>query len=301
MALAYLVNSGVVLNELKLADLFASQIITISTDQIILTQPGLVPQDAGRLSNERITAATVFVDHFSSYSYVVVMASTTGEETLRAKQEFEAHATSLRIRVSHYHADNGHFKEPIFMDDVQLNAQTISFCGVNAHHQNGIIERHTLTDSARMMLLHAEWLWPEAVTQILWPFALKYTQHLHNYLSLDTIAKCPFHQFSNADASILDELDMADFHTFGSPSCYVLDSATHNPKWDPRSSLCIFVGFSPDHARNVAMVLNPYYTGLVSTQYHIVFDDHFQTLKALRDTTVPDSWTTLYRLNSTLS
>ena len=32
----------------------------------------------------------------------------------------------------------------------------------------------------------------------------------------------------------------------------------------------------------------------------IVFDDHFQTLKGLRGTSVPDSWTTLCKLNSTL-
>ena len=272
----------------------------VSTDQIISNQPGLVPQDAGRLTNDRITAATVFVDHFSNYSYVVLMTSPSGEETLRAKQEFEAHAASLGVRISHYHADNGRFKENIFMDDVKLHAQTISFCGVNAHHQNGIVERHnrTLTDSARTMLLHAERMWPEAVTQILWPFALKYAQHLHNHLYLDASGKCPHDKFTNVNESILDELDMADFHTFGSP-CYVLESATHTPKWNPRSSLRIFVGFSQHHARNVAMVLNPY-TGLVSPQYHIVFDDHFQTLTALRDTTLPASWTHLCNLNSTL-
>ena len=68
-----------------------------------------------------ITAATVFVDHFSNYSYVVLMTSPSGEETLRAKQEFEAHAASLGVRISHYHADNGRFKENIFMDDLKLN------------------------------------------------------------------------------------------------------------------------------------------------------------------------------------
>ena len=122
---------------------------------------------------------------------------------------------------------------------------------------------------------------------------------MHNHFSLDANGKCPHDKFTNADESILDELDMADFHTFGSP-CYVLENATHNPKWNPRLSLQIFVGFSLHHARNVAMVLNPY-TGLVSPQYHIVFDNHFQTLKALCNTSVPDSWMTLCKLNSSLS
>ena len=35
----------------------------VSTDKIVSTQPGLVPQDAGHLTNERIKAAMVFVDH----------------------------------------------------------------------------------------------------------------------------------------------------------------------------------------------------------------------------------------------
>ena len=130
--------------------------------------------DAGRLTNECITVATVFVDHYSGYSYVVLMTSPSEEETLCAEQEFEAHAASLSIRSRIIMLTMvGSMK--LFLNDVKLNAQTISFCGVNAHHQNGIVERHnrTLTDSAWTMLLHAERMWPEAVSQILWPFALK--------------------------------------------------------------------------------------------------------------------------------
>ena len=271
----------------------------VSADQIISAQPGLVPQNAGKLTNKRITSVTVFVDHYSDFSYVVLMTECSGKETLRAKQEFEAYAASNGVRISHYHADNGRFQESLFVDDVKLNAQTISFCAVNAHHQNGIVERHnrTLTESARTMLLHAERLWPEAVTQMLWPFALKYAAHIHNNLSLNSHGKSPSERFLQTSA--IGSLDISDFHTFGSP-CYVLDPNEHTPKWDPRSSLRIFVGFSANHARNVAMVLNPY-TGLVSPQYHIVFDDHFQTLSGLRGTEIPASWKTLCKHNSTNS
>ncbi len=269
----------------------------VSTDQIISAQPGLFPQSSGKLTNQRIKAVTVFIDHASDFSYVVLMTDCSGSETLRAKQEFESYAASVGVRISHYHADNGRFQESLFTDDLKLNAQTITFCGVNAHHQNGIVERHngTLTESARVMLLHAQRFWPEAISSLLWPFALKYANHIHNYLSLNEEGKCPFERFSHTSA--LENLDISDFHTFGCP-CYVLDSNEHVPKWNPRSSLRIFVGFSPNHARNVAMVLNPF-TGLVSPQYHVVFDDHFQTLDSLRDTTVPTSWTTICQQNST--
>jgi hypothetical protein len=45
------------------------------------------------------------------------------------------------VRIRHYHADNGRFAEKIFMADVARKGQTISFCGVNAHFQNGKAER----------------------------------------------------------------------------------------------------------------------------------------------------------------
>ena len=42
--------------------------------------------------------------------------------------------------VKHYHADNGRFDENGFIDAVNGKDQKITFCGVGAHHQIGIIE-----------------------------------------------------------------------------------------------------------------------------------------------------------------
>ena len=39
----------------------------------------------------------------------------------------------------------------------------------------------------------------------------------------------------------------------------------------------IYVGRSPSHASNVALILNPR-TGHVSPQFHVVFDDDFDDL-----------------------
>ena len=75
----------------------------VSTDQIISAQAGLVPQASGSLTNKHITAVTVFVDHQSDFTYSVLMTSCSGDETLRAKQEFEAYAASLGVRITHYH------------------------------------------------------------------------------------------------------------------------------------------------------------------------------------------------------
>ena len=69
-------------------------------------------------------------------------------------------------------------------------------------------------------------------------------------------------------------------------SVYCLDAKLQGgigglPKWEPRSQLGIFVGHPPDHASDVALVLNPK-TGLVSSQYHFVFDDIFRLIIAVR-------------------
>ena len=268
----------------------------VSTDQLISHQPGLVPQSAGKPTNQRITAATVFVDHFSDFVYVALMTDMSADSTLKAKQEFEAFCGQHDVRIRHYHADNGRFADDVFQDDIRIHSQSISFCAVGHHAQNGIVEKKIglLTESARTMLLHAERLWPEAISTVLWPFALKLAAHIHNHCHVSGTGSSPASLFMNTSG--VYESSLEDFHTFGSP-CYVLDSRLHSgiggvPKWEPRASLRIYVGLSPLHSTNVAMVLNPY-TGLVSPQYHVVFDDHFLTLEGLRLNSVPESWTRL--------
>ena len=54
----------------------------------------------------------------------------------------------------------------------------------------------------------------------------------------------------------------------------------------PTWNLCYH---SPAHAGIVALVLNPK-TGLISPQFHVVFDDNFSTVPHLRAGTVPENW-----------
>ena len=58
---------------------------TVSTDQLISAQPGLVPKSKGYLTGDRITAATMVVDHFTDIHKNKLMRSTTQQETLDAK------------------------------------------------------------------------------------------------------------------------------------------------------------------------------------------------------------------------
>ena len=101
---------------------------------------------------------------------------------------------------------------------------------------------------------------------MLWPFALKAAQDRLNQINVNLDGKTPDMIFSGVAAK---NLRLRDFHTFGCP-CYVLNSCLQTnpkgaPKWDPRSRSGIYIGRSPAHAVNVALLLNPK-TGLVSPQ-----------------------------------
>ena len=68
---------------------------------------------------------------------------------------------------------------------------------------------------------------------------------------------------------------------FGCP-VYVLKSEIQgttgiHPKWDARSRAGIYLGQSPNHNRNVALVLS-IHTGCVSPHFHVKFDEAFQTI-----------------------
>jgi len=112
----------------------------VSVDQLESSIPGFIGQMTGKLTNQRIVASTIFVDHASDLSYVYHQTSMTSEETLKSKLAFEKFAASHGVNIKHYHADNGRFKDKLFSKSIEEKGQTISCCGVGAHHQNGIAE-----------------------------------------------------------------------------------------------------------------------------------------------------------------
>ena len=271
----------------------------VSTDQIVSAQEGLIPQVTGTLTSARITGATVFVDHASSYMYVHLMRSLSTECTLEAKAACERIFATYGHKVRRYRADNGRFADKDFLESVKTCNQSISFCGVGAHHQNAIAERgiKELTLISRTILLHAQRHWPEMISTMLWPLALKAACERLNNLSINENGESPHSRMSRADNIIMKQ----DYHTWGCP-VYILDEKLQSgsigpPKWEPRSRLGIYVGHSPVHAGSVALVLNVI-TGHISPQYHVVFDDDFSTVPALRDGTSPAHWKELARDNS---
>jgi hypothetical protein len=109
-------------------------------DNLISAQPDLKPQISGRLACTQINAAMVIVDHYSDHLYVFLIRNHSLKKTLLAKYAYECFLSSIGVTAKAYHADNGGFADKGFKDDCTMSSQSITFCGVGGHHQNGIAE-----------------------------------------------------------------------------------------------------------------------------------------------------------------
>ena len=208
----------------------------VLVDQMTSTLPGFVAQITGKLTKRRYVGATVFVDHFSRLKFVYLMESMTSENTVRAKEAFERFARDHGVSVQHYHADNGRFKDNAFVTHCHSCGQRLSFCGVNAHFQNGIAEKaiRDLTESARKMLLFAKSRWPDAVDMSIWPYALRQAAYNDSIVPNDDNGLSKLDRFGTLRVNA----NLKSMHTFGCP-VYVLDErlATNKsvPRWDSRA------------------------------------------------------------------
>jgi hypothetical protein len=173
----------------------------------------------------------------------------------------------------------------------------MKLCGVNAHHQNGIAERHirSITECARTMLIHTMLSWPDIITENLWPYAFRLAVNLHNNTPSSS-GLTPTEIFTGQKG----RNRLSYFHTFGCP-IFVLDPTLQQgnriPRWKPRSRVGVYLGFSPNHASSIPLVLSTT-TGLVSPQFHVVFDDLFTTTHCLKTNKLPSNWSTLFTISS---
>ena len=171
----------------------------VGAGQIISEKPGLIPQGKGNLTRARICDCTVFVDYYTGYIFVALRRDLTAESTLAAKKEFEHRCDVRGVQVEHYHADNGRFAEPEWINKYKSCKQDLKICGVGSHHQNGISERKIkdVTLISRTILLNAIIYWPEFITIMLWPFATKCAQDRMNNLHVDLNLETLDIKFSN--------------------------------------------------------------------------------------------------------
>jgi hypothetical protein len=179
----------------------------------------------------------------------------------------------------HYHCDNGQFADNAWKQSCEASRQQLTFCGVNAHFQNGIAERaiQDLSESALKRPLHACACWSAAVHFASWPYALHNAALLHNSLPVLEDGTSRLELLS----SIRVGCNMKHVHTFACP-VFALQNALASgkllPRRSPHARLGLNLGPSPIHARNVYLVLN-LITGCVSPQYHCRFDYFFETTR----------------------
>jgi hypothetical protein len=82
-----------------------------------------------------------------------------------AKQAFEKFAAKHGVLILHYHCDNRQCADNAWKQSCEAIRQQLTFCGVNAHFQNGTAEHaiQDLSESARKQLLHDRACWPAMV------------------------------------------------------------------------------------------------------------------------------------------
>ena len=134
--------------------------------------------------------------------------------------------------------------------------------------------------------MHAEARWPEVISSNLWPYALREANETLNATPSKVTGQVANQMFAGTEAPTV----LRHFHPFGCPT-YVLNNSLAAgksiPKWHKRARLGVYLGRSPNHSQSVALVLN-LATGLVSPQFHLKFDDLFETVKGER--TFPNNW-----------
>ncbi len=164
-------------------------------------------------------------------------------------------------------------------------------------NQNGIAERNirSVPERARTMLIHSMISWPDIITETLWPYALRLAVDLHNSTP-GVSGLTPEEIFTGSK----QRNRLGDFHPFGCP-IFVLDPSLQQgykvPRWKPRSRIGVYLGFSPYHASSIPLVLSTT-TGLVSPQFHVVYDDYFSTTKCLETNVLPTNWSNLLETSS---
>ena len=188
-------------------------------DQLESTSPGFIAQLKQTLTQQRYRYATVFVDQFSLYNFVYLQKRVTSQETVMAKQAFEQFAEQHGVKIKHYHADNGRFADNAFIQDCHANRQSLSYCSVNAHFQNGKSERpiRDLQEQTRTSMVYAMNKWRKMVIINLLPYAMKHANDIANATKRKGQELSPLELFSGVQIAP----KLRHFHAFGCPNVYV--------------------------------------------------------------------------------
>ncbi len=176
----------------------------VSRDQVESSFLGLIPTCHGTPSSHPYHVGTIFVD------YTLLLIS---PPAFPAKHLFKLHASQYNCSIKCYQTDSGNFSSKEFRAHCSQQKQHVQFCGVNAHHQNGMAERRacSITEHAHTMIIHVMISWPDTTSETLWPVVLQLAVYLHNNTP-EISGLTPTKIFTRIKSRINCFLD---FHPFG--------------------------------------------------------------------------------------
>ena len=82
----------------------------VSVNVLVFITPGLIFKMSGFITIKRCQYACMFVDHHYGFTYIHILKSQTGDESVEAKEAFEAYAESHGVDIKNYHAKNRIFR-----------------------------------------------------------------------------------------------------------------------------------------------------------------------------------------------
>ena len=110
----------------------------VSTDQFECRVKRRLLGSKGKEDPSKIySGGTVFVDHASSTIIIYNQVSLGTSDNVRSKELYELWAAENEVSVKYYRGDNFVYKSKVFMDDLKLSHQNMSYSGVGAHRKMG--------------------------------------------------------------------------------------------------------------------------------------------------------------------
>ena len=252
----------------------------VFSDQYESSVPGRFYNIRGQMNTHHTySGGTIFYDAATRYISLFNQIGFTTEETIECKIKIERDCSSIGIIIEKYCTDNSVYVSKAFEEHLEEMRQTIQHSGVGGHHHNAHAENaiKIVTQKGRTMMFHSALCWPEHTDLKLWPLALKHAEHLHNEMIQMDSGLAPIELWTKSKSSYSS---IQNAHTWGCP-VFVLDPTLQDgkkiPKWQPRAQIGQYVGASPNHASSVGLVRN-LRTNNISPQYHLVYDDFFETV-----------------------
>lgn len=148
----------------------------VHMDQAISSSPGHQLMFSGKSTKKMVNTFTLFVDEVSKKTFFEFHHGALADVSIKTKQNVERDAFVEGLTFKRLRAYNGIYKSKAFENHVLESKQSLSFCEVGAHHQNGMAERsiRTVFELAWTALLHAHSKCPDIITFELCPFAVRH-------------------------------------------------------------------------------------------------------------------------------